>query len=63
MEKIYAGLDEDGFAKLFVLNKHGKPQKIDNLKWLAITGGLSFKVEPGEMLAVVFRKQEELENS
>ena len=55
--EIFARLDRDGIAKLFVI-EGGKPILITHQRWLDITKEL--QLQPGEMPLVILAKQGEL---
>ena len=55
--KIYAGLDRDGIAKLFLV-QDGKIKTIGHQEWLEIVDDLD--LEPGEMPVVFLYKEREV---
>jgi len=53
--KIYAGLDEDGIAKLYSVDEHEIIRRVYHEEWIKILDNLNAK--PGEMLRVYLRKE------
>lgn len=56
MQKVLAGLDVDGFVKLFLAGQGNAIYKVSQEQWLGIIDELGF-LQPGEMPVVSFSKE------